>query len=111
MNHQSKDSPWKDSSFHKSSPNGRNQLQSDDEDDVTNQDLFFGMFADPEPYETYQYDFSPSIRISLRGQKQENGQLISSTGLTLWKASDLLSRYLMDHHVDIVKNNTVLEVG
>jgi predicted nicotinamide N-methyase len=66
------------------------------------EDMLYSLFADPDPEETFQLTFSlPSssdndvIAIELVGEKQENGQLLSSTGLTVWKASRLLCEYLI----------------
>ena len=122
MNHQSIDIPWKESNFHnqridhnniKDDNNGdsdHNEVDTPNNED-DNDTIFGGLFADPEPYEIFLFEFSSSTNIKLRGQKQENGQLLDSTGLTLWKASILLSEFLIDHSVEIVKDKTILEVN
>jgi hypothetical protein len=86
MNRPQKDIPWNESHFHSA-------CSSDHGEDDENDDMF-DLFADPEPYEVFEFEFAPSIRIRLNGQKQENGQLLKSTGLTLWRASDALCHYL-----------------
>lgn len=70
----------------------------------------YTMFADPDPHEVFEFEFSSSIKIHLDGQKQENEQLLNSTGLTLWRASELLCKYLMEHP-KCVRHRNVLEVS
>jgi hypothetical protein len=102
MNPQPNDVPWKESRFH----NSNAQEQEDDEEN----DDMFAMFADPDPTDVFKFEFSPSLKIELAGQKQENGQLLHSTGLTLWRASELLCQYLLDHK-EVVRGKRVLEVS
>jgi len=79
----------------------------------------FGMFDDPDPYDTFDYTFdaitvplqsssnnivstaidrdtdvATTFNLLLRGIKAENGQTINSTGLTIWRASHSLCDYL-----------------
>uniref|UniRef100_A0A7S4RLA2 Uncharacterized protein n=1 Tax=Ditylum brightwellii TaxID=49249 RepID=A0A7S4RLA2_9STRA len=49
------------------------------------------------------------ITITLRGIKAENGQLLHSTGLTLWNASHLLCRFLSLNPF-LIRGKSVIEV-
>jgi hypothetical protein len=116
------DIAWKESRFHAAPSQMPNIVQSKQDDE--NDDLF-AMFADPDPYQMFEFDFAIrrrreekgkvglttmlQIHIQLHGQKQENGQTLHSTGLTLWRASELLCDYLVNHP-ELVKDNRVLEV-
>jgi predicted nicotinamide N-methyase len=94
------ESPWIESDFHKG-------------DDENKYEARFGitdLFADPDPYETFEFHFEPNIDIILVGYKAENGQTLNSTGLTLWRASNLLCDYLMANP-ESVRGKLVLELG
>jgi predicted nicotinamide N-methyase len=95
------DIPWKESRFHNN--NAGEQEEDDENDDM------FAMFADPDPYQVFDFQFGTTINIQLHGQKQENGQLLHSTGLTLWRASEILCHYLLDH-TEWIRDRRVLEV-
>lgn len=97
------------------------------------------LFQDPDPYQKFyfsldtlnqdQYHFERHIMdnlphrnpiidveithkdIVLRGIKAENGQVISSTGLTLWRASTLLCNFICKHYKMCVVNKSILELG
>ena len=56
-------------------------------------------------------DNNRSITIVLKGFKAENGQTLDSTGMTLWRASEILCQYLVAHGEDLLRNQTVLELG
>jgi predicted nicotinamide N-methyase len=86
------------------------------------------LFADPDPYETFTYQWninvdrttlqssdgpvvggttipnsSPplpttTIGVSVTGHKAENGQTLHSTGLTVWRASQILADWLVQCH-------------
>lgn len=80
--------------------------------------LTYCRFADPDPYETFEFEFGNKNdddqnkdhhHITLHGHKQENGQTLHSTGLTLWRASELLCEYLVEHQ-ELVANKRVVEV-
>jgi hypothetical protein len=66
------------------------------------------LFADPDPYDTFNFQFG-KIQIHIQGHKMENGQTLHSTGLTLWRASPLLCEYMMTQQ-DFIRERTVLEV-
>jgi predicted nicotinamide N-methyase len=82
-----------------------------------------GLFTDPDPFETFSMewklvDFSEPARITVTGIKAENGQTIHSTGLTLWRASNILADFLVSIHNERavsppfqVFGATVLELG
>jgi predicted nicotinamide N-methyase len=94
--------------------------KDDDDIDATWTDLF----ADPDPYETFTYQWNITvdnpavvvstvgattqlpavvtpqqqhltIDISVTGHKAENGQTLHSTGLTVWRASQILADWLV----------------
>ena len=72
------------------------------------------LFADPDPMDTFIYEYKTqddqTINVTLHGVKAENGQLLNSTGLTVWRASNLLCDYLA-RHPGIVEEKRVVEVG
>ena len=81
-------------------------------DGATNGDEtgLWSLFQEQDKYQTFQYSFGDDdIRISLKGRKAEDGQILKSTGLTVWRASSLLCDFLYEN-VDTVKNRSVLEV-
>ena len=77
--------------------------ENDNEPDVGD------LFADPDPFDRFDFQFGETIQIHLQGHKMENGQTLHSTGLTLWRASPLLCEY-MTLHQDFIRGRTVLEV-
>ena len=94
-------------------------MNDDDDDDAGLTDLF----SDPDPLDTFvlSYELPPprdqpttttttTTTIALSGHKAELGQTLHSTGLTLWRASELLSKYLVQPAV-VVHNQRVLELG
>jgi len=83
-------------------------------------DMLFSMFSDPDPKDIFRFEFPHDILITLSGEKEENGQLLRSTGLTLWKASKLLCDYLTVHLAGnsiaygaskLIEGKDVLELG
>jgi predicted nicotinamide N-methyase len=84
----------------------------DDNDDPDIGDLF----SDPEPYQTFVYDLTLPAnnvitrRIVLEGLKEENGQTIPSTGLTMWRAAPILTDFLVENP-SWIRNKRVLELG
>ena len=54
------------------------------------------MFTEPDDRETFSYSF-PSLPspVVLEGVSKENGQTLSSTGLTIWRASEYMCSYLL----------------
>ena len=97
------------------------------------------LFSDPDPYQTFtrvyhttevisdmvsssssinntsngigSVDNADDITIVLKGFKAENGQTLDSTGMTLWRASGILCRYLIAHREELLSNHIVLELG
>jgi predicted nicotinamide N-methyase len=81
------------------------------------------LFTDPDPFETFSMEwklvnFSEVARITVTGMKAENGQTLHSTGLTLWRASNILADFLVAIHNGTlqpppfqVSGATVLELG
>ena len=54
-------------------------------------------------------ELEETVNIRLSGIKAENGQILNSTGLTLWTASFHLCNYI-SHNAHIIRNKHVLEV-
>jgi predicted nicotinamide N-methyase len=89
---------------------------SDDDDSPDMGDLF----ADPDPLDTFQFEYTlpqntvneteNTVSITLTGHKAELGQTLHSTGLTLWRASELLCDYMVRTHTTVQQKN-VLELG
>mmetsp|Transcript_16458 Transcript_16458/g.23408 ORF Transcript_16458/g.23408 Transcript_16458/m.23408 type:complete len:295 (-) Transcript_16458:147-1031(-) len=102
------------------------------DNDTEDEPMIFDLFQDPDPYETFAFTFhvedpeefesikyhkkssskylKRKIDIKLNGIKTENGQTIKSTGLTLWRASNILCDYLCENP-QIVKGKNILELG
>jgi hypothetical protein len=82
--------------------------QDDEEDEG-----FDSLFQDPDPYDIFRFNWkhdSRDIQLQLRGHKQELGQTLNSTGLTLWRASNILCDFMLQHAANYVMNKKVLEV-
>jgi len=112
------------------------EMEADAIDDDDNEPKIQDLFADPDPYDTFRFNFRPAlttkdaptdddaraqevdggeevaeeIAITLEGIKAENGQLLNSTGLTLWKASSLLCDFLCANPL-LVRGRRVVELG
>jgi hypothetical protein len=87
---------------------------NDEDDEPAMTDLF----ADPDPMDTFDFtwqrtdgDDNDAIAIRLEGYKAELGQTLSSTGLTLWRASELLANFLVQHEARYLQGRRVLEVS
>jgi hypothetical protein len=52
-----------------------------------------------------------TIKIELKGYKAELGQTLHSTGLTLWRASELLCNFILRKREQFVLNKKILEVS
>lgn len=84
------------------------------------------LFADPDPLDTFHFEYAlpehetlnptktvipiKTVNITLTGHKAELGQTLHSTGLTLWRASELLCDYMIVQNTAIQQKN-VLELG
>jgi predicted nicotinamide N-methyase len=99
-----------------SESNGRQhkKMNHTDEDDDAEDDAvdgLDGLFADPDPYQEFEYQWGSSIRLQLSGYKAELGQTLHSTGLTAWKAAEILAHYLLANATSLQKQQTILELG
>lgn len=75
---------------------------------------FGSLFQDPDPYDIFQFDWThdkQDIHVRLKGHKQELGQTLNSTGLTLWRASSILCDFLLQHSKEFVESQRILEVS
>jgi hypothetical protein len=89
------------------------ELEEEEEEESNCQ---FDIFKDPDPHETFNFQFESSafsnnedtdiIDITLDGHKSESDEIWKSTGLTLWKASEYLCNYIVKH-----KNDENLDLG
>lgn len=85
--------------------------QEDNVDELSTGELSTGdLFADPDPRETFILQYGPH-NITIEGVKAENGQLLSSTGLTLWRAAPLLCEYMLRNADADIQGRNVLELG
>jgi len=105
--------------------NNNNNNDDDDDDDDDDDIGMTDLFADPDPYDEFSFSFplpststsnpdNPSphhqCNIHLFGIKEENGQTLHSTGLTIWRASPLLCQYMIQHP-QLFHQKATLELG
>lgn len=69
----------------------------------------FSHFEVKDREEVFRFHFG-EIQFELKGLKRELGQTLSSTGLTLWRASEHLSSFC-HAHADLFRGKRVLELG
>jgi predicted nicotinamide N-methyase len=76
-------------------------------------------FQDQNPFETFHFEFKVAdgdtvdvtpVPIELRGYKTDSDQVWKSTGLTIWKAAEVLGRYMAQHY-PVIQNQSVMELG
>ena len=91
-----------------------NQDKKEEEEEEEEESAFIDPFKDPDPFHTFSFQFDVSgattIEIELRGYKTGADQVWQSTGLTLWKASEYLCKY-MAANPELFQEKSVLEVG
>jgi predicted nicotinamide N-methyase len=76
--------------------------RDDDDDDDAPPDVFA-----PNPHQTFTFQ-----NIQLHGYTYESDQTWNSTGLTIWKASEYLSQYLLSEQQQrLLPDKRVLELG
>lgn len=116
----------------RSSDYSDDQIKSDSDSDDGNTGGLTDLFADPDPLDTFLFRFDldrgrdhdegdnggigatsdlprQRVEISLLGYKAELGQTLHSTGLTLWRASSLLSDFLVQNP-SYIRQQAVVEV-
>jgi hypothetical protein len=84
-------------------------INDDDKDDDEDPEVCHNFFEDEATtkFEDLTYRFGPNLpETKIRHQ----GEYPFATGLTLWRGSEFLAKYL-SKHPDIVKDKTVLELG
>jgi len=98
MSHKENDIAWREFDIH----------QPDDEDDEEDRNFAFQLFAPKEqPYEIMEFLYPElSHKISIRGKADEG----NSTGLGLWLGSEVLCKYMLEHH-ELIHGKRVLELG
>lgn len=80
------------------------------DNDENEEEAFFDPFKDPDPFDTFSLQFPYQsmkhsnnnteenvLDIELRGYKMDLDEIYYSTGLTLWRASEHLCHYLVQH--------------
>jgi len=72
-------------------------------------------FKNPDPTETFSRQYAlpasgETVTITLRGYQAEADEIWKSTGLTLWRASDHLCAFLLNH-AEMLRNKRILELG
>mmetsp|Transcript_5561 Transcript_5561/g.8124 ORF Transcript_5561/g.8124 Transcript_5561/m.8124 type:complete len:265 (+) Transcript_5561:95-889(+) len=103
MNNDKEEETWIEANW-LCSEGGKEQDENEEGLDV------FDLFSDPDPYDTFRFTFGSNIALNLKGIKQENGQTLKSTGLTLWRASPALCEYMVPN-AEPMKGKKVLELG
>ncbi|GKY90519.1 hypothetical protein MPSEU_000025600 [Mayamaea pseudoterrestris] len=86
-------------------------MKNQDDDD---EEEFGSLFQDPDPYDTFDFKWTHQGRdicLQFKGHKQELGQTLNSTGLTLWRASNILCDFMLLHAADYVVNKNIIELG
>ena len=107
--------------------NDGNKQKGDGDDDDSESDAgMIDPFKDPNPIEETSYRFpnphsttssddelsssSKFIEIVLRAYKEDSDAVWQSTGLTIWRASQHLCDYLVEH-AEMFQDKRTLEVG
>ena len=88
-----------------------NKKEQDEEEEE--ECAFIDPFKDPDPFHTFSFQFDvpnqEAIEIELRGYKTGADQVWQSTGLTIWRASEHLCKY-MATNPDLFQGKRILEV-
>ena len=108
------ETPWIESEWmEQNSPSPGAQQDDDDDEPEISTDLF----ADPDPMETFSFEWKVGtttdqrVQITLHGYKAELGQTLHSTGLTLWRASNILCDFMIEQEAVVRSTQSVLEVS
>jgi predicted nicotinamide N-methyase len=109
---QEKETKWRDDQIRFS------DCEDDDDDDdrsLNDEEALIDPFADPDPFQVFSFHFlhtknGETIDIDLRGYKPDSDQVWKSTGVTLWRASEHLCNYMVEHS-ELFPNKRVLELG
>ena len=90
---------------------------SDDEEEEEEEEecTMIDPFKDPDPTKTFSFHFSLSdddnaIDIDLKGYKKEADQVWKSTGLTIWRAAEMMCNYMIDHSELVTEKHKIIEV-
>lgn len=104
-------------------PNKSNQTESTDVyceepwcESKDQGELLGDLFQDLDPEDKFDYEFvlpkdGRKVKLHLEGVKQELGQTLKSTGLTIWPAAPILCTYLTEHGEELLQGKNVLELG
>lgn len=100
---------WTDAQVRWTAAN-HNQEQSDHnnaDDEEDDEDSRSSSSFQPDPTQTFSHRFSfreKTIDINLRGYEEQSDTIYISTGLTLWRSSELLCEYMIGHGIQRIEN-------
>jgi hypothetical protein len=102
---------WTDDQIRDLANNSTNTATNDVED----QALFLDPFRDPDPTQTFSFQFQVNdtvlINIELKGYKKDSDPVWKSTGLTLWRASEHLCHYMLRNKRLLDDKQRIIEVS
>eukprot|EP00584_Thalassiosira_punctigera_P020710 CAMPEP_0172566572 /NCGR_PEP_ID=MMETSP1067-20121228/112352_1 /TAXON_ID=265564 ORGANISM="Thalassiosira punctigera, Strain Tpunct2005C2" /NCGR_SAMPLE_ID=MMETSP1067 /ASSEMBLY_ACC=CAM_ASM_000444 /LENGTH=127 /DNA_ID=CAMNT_0013357721 /DNA_START=19 /DNA_END=398 /DNA_ORIENTATION=- len=107
MANDNEDIAWREYNVHKDY--GRPDILSAQEDEDASHQQPVDIFAPRDAYDTQEYSFdgiNGKVTITLREQKDYD----VSTGMAIWKGSEILCQYMINHP-DLIRNKRVLELG
>jgi hypothetical protein len=109
--------PWTDDSIRWSEdPPKKIQNDENDHDSEIEETGLMDPFKDPDPFRIFSFTFknpyanNETIDIKLRGYKSEADEIWQSTGLTLWRASEFLCEFQLNH-AEMFRGKRILEVS
>ena len=100
------DVAWREYNVHEDYGNTNNQTQ---EEEASNQPVDIFAPKEEDAYEVHEYNFDgdcEKVTIALREQKDYD----VSTGMSVWKGSEILCQYSI-RHLDLIRDKRVLELG
>ena len=109
-----KETPWTDDRIRWEEEEATDEQESG-EDHHQQAAALLDPFKNPDPTETFSRQYAlpasgETVTITLRGYQAEADEIWKSTGLTLWRASDHLCAFLLDH-AEMLRNKRILELG
>ena len=106
------------------------EIYESSKDDSSHADDYYNIFSESDVYQSFYFTVDHSTTpdeyhferhssstvpqassIVLRGVKTEYGQIINSTGLTLWRASTILCNFLCTNYKSCIVDKSILELG
>lgn len=104
-----KETPWTDDSIRWTKEELQNHQDKQEHDEQVAADIF----RDANPMDTFCFSLPNGLSIEIKGYKSDSDEIWTSTGLTLWKASEHLCRYLVTHSERLLlrEDLQILELG